>query len=84
MEEMYRIKDELKEAKEVIKKKGEELSKIISLNESLLKEVKNLKQEKSSKGKWEKDESREDLKKKDEEICRLRNHNKNYWMRSRD
>jgi hypothetical protein len=53
----------------VINKKGEELYKIISLNESLIKEVKNLKQENTSKGKWEKDESREDLKKKDEEIC---------------
>jgi hypothetical protein len=42
-----------------------------SLNESLIKEVKNLKQEKSSKTKWENDDSREDLKKKDEEICRL-------------
>jgi hypothetical protein len=28
MEELYRIQDELKEAKEYIKKKGEELSKI--------------------------------------------------------
>jgi Zn-dependent oligopeptidase len=76
MEEMYRIQDELKEAKEEIKKKVRSLSKIISLNESLIKEVKNLKQEKTSKGKWEKDETREDLKKKDEEICRLRSHNK--------
>jgi hypothetical protein len=41
MEEMYRIQDEFKEAKKDIKKKGEELSKIISLNESLIKEVKN-------------------------------------------
>jgi hypothetical protein len=41
------------------------------LNESLIKEVKNLKKENNSKSKWEKDESREDLKKKDEEICRL-------------
>ena len=32
MEEIYRIQDELKEEKEEIKKKGEELSKIISLN----------------------------------------------------
>jgi hypothetical protein len=43
MKEMYRIQDELKEAKEEIKKKAEELSKIISLDESLIKEVKNLK-----------------------------------------
>jgi hypothetical protein len=43
MEEMYRIQDQLKEEKEDIKKKGEELSNIISLNESLIKEVKNLK-----------------------------------------
>jgi hypothetical protein len=71
MEEMYRIQDELKEAKEEIKKKNDEFSKMQSLNESLIKEVKNLKQENNSKSKWEKDESREDLKKKDEEICRL-------------
>jgi DNA repair exonuclease SbcCD ATPase subunit len=76
MEEMFRIQDELIEAKKEIKKEGKELSKIISLNESLIKEVKNLKQEKTSKGKWEKDESREDLKKKYEEIYRLRSHNK--------
>jgi hypothetical protein len=44
MEELYRIQDELKEGKEEIKKKGEEISKILSLNESLIKEVKNLKQ----------------------------------------
>jgi hypothetical protein len=71
MEEMYRIQDELKEEKEEIKNKGEDLSKIISLNESLLKQVKNLKKENTSKGKWEKDESREELKKKYEEICIL-------------
>ena len=47
-----------------------------SLNESLIKEVKNLNQEKSSKAKWGKDDSREELKKKDEEVCRLQNHNK--------
>ena len=36
MEEMYRNQDELKESNEYIKKKGEELSKIISLmNHSL-------------------------------------------------
>jgi hypothetical protein len=76
MEELYRIQDELKEAKEEIKKKDEEIYKIRSLNESLIKEVKNLNQEKNSKSKWENDESREDLKKKGEEICRLGNHNK--------
>jgi hypothetical protein len=32
IDEMYRIQNELKEEKEEIKKKGEELSKIISLN----------------------------------------------------
>jgi hypothetical protein len=32
MEEMYGIQDDLKETKEEIKKKGEDLSKIISLN----------------------------------------------------
>jgi hypothetical protein len=71
MEAMYKIQDELKEEKEEIKKKGGELSKIQDLNEALIKEVQKLKQGKSSKGKWEKDESREELKKKDEEICRL-------------
>jgi hypothetical protein len=35
MEEMYRIQDELKEENEEIKKKGEEIYKIQSLNESL-------------------------------------------------
>jgi hypothetical protein len=43
MEEMYRIQDELKQAKEEIKKKNNEFSKMQSLNESLIKEVKNLK-----------------------------------------
>jgi hypothetical protein len=76
MEELYIIQDELKEEKEEIKKKGGELSKMRSLNESLIKEVNNLKQENNSKSKWENDESREDLKKKDEEISRLQNHNK--------
>jgi hypothetical protein len=37
MKQMYRIQDELKEAKEEIKKMGEDLSTIISLNESLIK-----------------------------------------------
>jgi hypothetical protein len=76
MKELYRIQDELKEEKEEIKKKGEDLSKIISLNESLIKEVKNLKKENNRKEKWEKDGSREDLRKKDEYLCRLRSHNK--------
>ena len=71
MEEMYRIQDELKEEKEYIKTKGEDLSKIISLNESLIEEVKNLKEENSIKAKWENDDSREELKSKDEEIYRL-------------
>jgi hypothetical protein len=65
------------EIRKYITKKSDEFNKMKSLNESLIKEVKNLKQEKSSKAKWEKDDSREGLKKKDEEICRLRNHNKN-------
>ena len=42
-----------------------------SLNESLIKEVKNLKQEKTSKAKWENVDSREYLKNKDKEICIL-------------
>jgi hypothetical protein len=47
-----------------------------SFNESLIKEVKNLKKERSGKAKWENDDSREDLEKRDEGICRLQNHNK--------
>jgi hypothetical protein len=43
MEEMYIIQDELNEENKDIKKKGEDLSKIRSLNESLIKEVNNLK-----------------------------------------
>jgi hypothetical protein len=64
MEEMYRIDNELKEAKEEIKKKNDDFSKMQSINESLITEVKNLKQENTSKGKWEINESREDLKNK--------------------
>jgi hypothetical protein len=56
MEDLYRIQDELKEAKEEIKNKGEDLSKIRSLNESFIKEAKNLKKENSSKAKWENDD----------------------------
>jgi flavoprotein len=66
MEEMHKIQVELKESKEnvsklkkdneeirkYITKKNDEFVKMQSLNESLIKEVKNLKQEKSSKGKW--------------------------------
>jgi hypothetical protein len=40
-EEMYKIKEELKEEKEEIKK-CDELSKIRDLNEALVKEVKKL------------------------------------------
>jgi hypothetical protein len=46
-----------------------------SLNRSLIKEVKNLKQENHSKGKLENDESREELEKKDGEIKRLHKYN---------
>jgi hypothetical protein len=76
MEALYKIQEDLKEAKEEINKKSDELFKIRDLNEALVKEVQKLKQENTSKGKWGKYESREDLKKKYEEICRLRNHNK--------
>jgi hypothetical protein len=82
---MHKIQVELKESKEnvsklqkdneelrkCITKKNNEFSKLQSLNESLIKEIKNLKQEKSSKSKWENDDSREELKNKEEEICRL-------------
>jgi len=70
------IQDELKEVKEEIKKKGDELSKIRDLNEAFIKEFQKLNQGKTSKEKWEKDESKEWLKNKDEEIGRLRKHNK--------
>jgi hypothetical protein len=43
MEEMYKIQDELNEAKEEIKNKNDELSNMKSLNEFLINEVKNLK-----------------------------------------
>jgi hypothetical protein len=48
MEEMYRIQDELKETKEEIKKKNDEFSKMQFLNESPIKEVKNLNKGKSN------------------------------------
>jgi hypothetical protein len=38
---MYKIQEELKEEKEEIKKKGDELSKIQDLNEALIKKFKN-------------------------------------------
>jgi hypothetical protein len=49
MEKMLKIQDELKEGKEEIKNKGDELSKIRLLNEALVKEVKKIKQEKLGK-----------------------------------
>ena len=49
---------ELKEAQRELMNKGEDLSKIHALNESLRKEVHKLKKEKNEKGKWEKYESR--------------------------
>ena len=55
-----------------------------SLNESLIKEVKNLKKENTSKGKWEKDDSRENMKKNN--IKRYVDYKiitKNYSMRLR-
>jgi hypothetical protein len=45
-------------------------------NELVIKEVKNIKQEKSSKGKLEKGDSRKELKNKDEEIKNLCKDNK--------
>jgi hypothetical protein len=57
--DMYKIQEDLREAKEEIKKKGDEISKIQDLNEALVKYVQNLKQGMGSKGKWEKDEERE-------------------------
>jgi hypothetical protein len=43
VEEMYRNQYELKEAKEEINKKGDDLYKIRDLNEALIKEVQKLK-----------------------------------------
>jgi hypothetical protein len=43
IEAMYKIQEELKESKEEIKKKGDELSKIRNLNEALLKKIQKLK-----------------------------------------
>jgi hypothetical protein len=43
MEAVYRIQDDLKEAKEYVKKKGDEISNIRDLNEALIKEVQKLK-----------------------------------------
>jgi hypothetical protein len=85
MDEMHKIKAELKESKENvfklqkdneelrkrITKKNDEFAKMQSINGSLIEEVKNLKQENSIKAKWENDDSREELKSKDEEIYRL-------------
>jgi hypothetical protein len=51
MKALYIIQDELKEAKEEIKKKDDELFKIQDLNEALVKEVQKLKHGMSSKGK---------------------------------
>jgi hypothetical protein len=47
------------ELRKYIIKKNDEFVEMQTLNESLTKEVKNLKQEKISKAKWEKDDSRE-------------------------
>jgi hypothetical protein len=44
MEEMCIIQDDLKEEKEAIKNISDEFSNMQSLNESLIKEVNNLKQ----------------------------------------
>ena len=51
---MNKNQDELREAKEKLKKKEEDLSKIHVLNEALSKEVNKLKKKKHGKGKWEK------------------------------
>ena len=70
------IQDKLKEAKEELNKKCDDLLKVRSLNETLIREVHKLKQENASKGKQENEQLREEVKMKDEEMCRLRNHNK--------
>jgi len=89
MEATHKIEDEFNESKELfsklhtnnnelkkeLKNKGDQLSNLQSLNESLINEVKNLKQENNSKGKLENDESMEELKKKVEETNMLCNHN---------
>jgi hypothetical protein len=51
------------------------LLKLVYMVCALINEVKNLKQEKNSKAKWENDDSREELKNKYEEIKKLCKHN---------
>lgn len=63
---MYKIQYELKQAKEEIKKWVDKLSKVKNLNEELISEIEQLKQGKSSKGNWKKDNLREELRKRDE------------------
>jgi hypothetical protein len=65
------LQKENEELRKYVINKYDEFSKMQSLNESLIKEVKNIKKENISDGKLEKNESSEDLKKKDENIWRL-------------
>jgi hypothetical protein len=65
----------LKEAKEALINKGDDLSKMQALDEVLIKDVKNTKQRNMIKCKNDKDDSKEELKKKDEQIYGLQNHN---------
>jgi hypothetical protein len=50
MEAIYKIQDELREAKEEMKNKGDKFSKIRYFSEALVKEVKKIKQGKTNKG----------------------------------
>jgi hypothetical protein len=52
-ENVSKLKKDDEELRKCITKKNDEFVKMKSLNESLIKEVKNLKQEKSRKTKWE-------------------------------
>jgi hypothetical protein len=64
----------LRKAKKELTQKDDQCSKLQSLNQTIIKEVKNLKQESARKLK-KKNYSKEKYTKKDEEIKRLGKHN---------
>ena len=83
LEELHKIQDELKEAKDELQKKGEELFKIQFLNEACMMELHKLKQEKNNREKWGNDKSRDELKNNNEENVDYEYIIKDYYMRSR-
>jgi hypothetical protein len=70
-ENVSKLQKDNEKLRKYITKKNDHFLNIQSLNESLIKEVNNIKLENSSKAKLKNDNSREELKKKYEEICRL-------------